>query len=112
MCCRRKQQQHLLQAGYPVQTQQLSKCAARRQQRRELRALAVNGSAALEKELVLRPAALHSRWIEYQPRTMAGILFIGVALGLQEGGRKIKDKVDERKAKKAALVSNDPAQLK
>jgi hypothetical protein len=36
---------------------------------------------------------------------MAGILVMGVALGLQEGGKKIKEKRDERKAKKAALVS-------
>lgn len=38
---------------------------------------------------------------------MAGILVMGVALGLQEGGKKIKEKRDERKAKKAALVGFD-----
>lgn len=32
---------------------------------------------------------------------------MGIALGLQEGGKKIKEKRDERKAKKAALVSLD-----
>ncbi|KZM18331.1 uncharacterized protein EKO05_0000271 [Ascochyta rabiei] len=36
---------------------------------------------------------------------MAGILVMGVALGLQEGGKKIKEKRDERKAKKAALAA-------
>ncbi|KAG9206413.1 hypothetical protein G6514_003244 [Epicoccum nigrum] len=36
---------------------------------------------------------------------MAGILVMGIALGLQEGGKKIKEKRDERKAKKAALVT-------
>jgi len=30
---------------------------------------------------------------------------MGIALGLQEGGKKIKEKRDERKAKKAALVT-------
>jgi len=35
---------------------------------------------------------------------MAGILVMGVALGLQEGGKRIKEKRDERKAKKLALV--------
>lgn len=38
---------------------------------------------------------------------MAGILVLGVALGLQEGGKKFKEKRDERKAKKAALVGLD-----
>ncbi|KAJ4411882.1 hypothetical protein N0V91_001019 [Didymella pomorum] len=38
---------------------------------------------------------------------MAGILVMGVALGLQEGGKKIKEKRDERKAKKAALHMRD-----
>lgn len=32
---------------------------------------------------------------------------MGIALGLQEGGKKIKEKREERKAKKAALVSLD-----
>ncbi|KAF2631673.1 hypothetical protein BU25DRAFT_488242 [Macroventuria anomochaeta] len=36
---------------------------------------------------------------------MAGILVMGVALGLQEGGRKLKEKRDERKAKKATLAA-------
>jgi hypothetical protein len=104
MCCRRNQPNYLLQAGPPSQTRQLSKCAARRQQRRELRALAVNSLPVLEKELGLRQITSQIHWTEYQPRTMAGILVMGVALGLQEGGKKIKEKRDERKAKKAALV--------
>ncbi|KAF3032694.1 hypothetical protein E8E11_002854 [Didymella keratinophila] len=43
---------------------------------------------------------------------MAGILVMGVALGLQEGGKKIKEKRDERKAKKAALAAqmHEPAE--
>lgn len=99
MCCRRNQPQYLLQ------TRQLPKCAARRQERRELRALAVNSLPILEIENELGPRqALQPHWTEYQPRTMAGILVMGVALGLQEGGKKIKEKRDERKAKKAALV--------
>jgi hypothetical protein len=36
---------------------------------------------------------------------MAGILVMGVALGLQESSKKLKGKLDERKAKKAALAS-------
>ncbi|KAF3010766.1 hypothetical protein E8E13_007558 [Curvularia kusanoi] len=36
---------------------------------------------------------------------MAGILVMGIALGLQEGGKKIKEKRNERKAKKAALAA-------
>jgi hypothetical protein len=36
---------------------------------------------------------------------MAGILVMGIALGLQESGKKIKEKRNERRAKKAALVS-------
>lgn len=104
MCCRRNQPHYLLQAGLTDQTRQLSKCAARRQERRELRALAVNSLPVLEKELGLRQSTSQTHWTEYQPRTMAGILVMGVALGLQEGGKKIKEKRDERKAKKAALV--------
>lgn len=99
MCCRRNQPQYLLQS------RQLAKCAARRQERRELRALAVNSLPILEieNELGLRQA-LQPHRTEYQSRIMAGILVMGVALGLQEGGKKIKEKRDERKAKKAALV--------
>lgn len=104
MCCSSKRQQQLLQASLPVQNQQLSRCAARRQQRRELRALA----ASLEADLVFQSTAPRPHWTEYQPRTMAGILVMGVALGLQEGGKKIKEKRDERKAKKAALVITHP----
>lgn len=37
---------------------------------------------------------------------MASILVIGVALGLQEGGKKVKMKREERKARKAALVKS------
>ncbi|KAF9696490.1 hypothetical protein EKO04_005508 [Ascochyta lentis] len=104
MCCRRSQRQRLLQAGLPVQPQQLSGCAARRQQRRELKALAVNDLSVVDKGLFLQSAAPYPHWTEYQPRTMAGIFVMGVALGLQEGGKKIKEKRDERKAKKAALA--------
>jgi len=106
MCCSRNQQQHLFVAGQTIKTQQLSRCAAR-QQNRELRALSVNNSPALQTDIVIQPTSQTSRWTEYQPRTMAGILVMGVALGLQEGGKKIKEKRDERKAKKAALVSID-----
>ncbi len=105
MCCSRKQQQCLLQAGLTSQIQQLSRCAAQRQQRRELKALAVSSVPALQTDLVPSSATQNHHWTEYQPRTMAGIFVMGVALGLQEGGRKIKEKRDERKAKKAALVS-------
>lgn len=102
MCCSNKRQQRLLGAGVPVQSQQLSKCAARQQQRRELKALV----ASLEADLGLQLADLRPHWSEYQPRTMAGILVMGVALGLQESAKKIKEKRDERKAKRAALVSS------
>ena len=37
---------------------------------------------------------------------MVGILVIGVALGLQKGGKKIKEKREERKARKASLVKS------
>ncbi|KAJ4317253.1 hypothetical protein N0V94_005018 [Neodidymelliopsis sp. IMI 364377] len=105
MCCRRKQQQRYLGAGLPVQYEQLSQCAARRQQRRELRALAANSSSIIETTLVPQKPHPVAHWTEYQPRTMAGILVMGVALGLQEGGKKIKEKRDERKAKKAVLTA-------
>jgi hypothetical protein len=104
MCCRRKYQQQSVQAVLPVQPQQLSGCAARRQQRRQLRALAVNSLPIVETSTVLQPNFPISHWTEYKPRTMAGMLFVGVALGLQEGGKKIREKRDERKAKKAALA--------
>lgn len=104
MCCRRKQQQRLLQAGLPAQAQRLSCCAARRQ-RRELQALAVNSLPIVETGPVVQTAVSYPYWTEYQPLTMAGMLVMGAALGLQEGGKKIKEKRDDRKAKKAALVS-------
>ncbi|KAJ8115757.1 hypothetical protein OPT61_g2656 [Boeremia exigua] len=107
MCCNRRQQQRLLQTGLQTQPHQLSRCAARRQQRRELRALATHSLPALHTGCVPQPATPRSHWTEYQPRTMAGILVMGVALGLQEGGRKIKEKRDERKAKKAALATEN-----
>ena len=102
MCCRHRQQQRFLHTGPLQQTQRLSSCAVRRQQRRELKALAIDS-----RDLTHPSATQVSRWTEYQPRTMAGILVMGIALGLQEGGKKIKEKRDERKAKKAALVSLD-----
>lgn len=101
MCCSRKQQQRLFVAGQPIGTQQLSA----RQQYRDLRASSVNNSPSLQTDKFIQPTSQTPRWTEYQPRTMAGILVMGVALGLQEGGKKIKEKRDERKAKKAALVS-------
>jgi hypothetical protein len=100
MCCRHRQQQRFLNTGPLPQTQRLSSCAVRRQQRRELKALAIDS-----RDLAHPSATQVSHWTEYQPRTMAGILVMGIALGLQEGGKKIKEKRDERKAKKAALVS-------
>jgi hypothetical protein len=42
-------------------------------------------------------------WIEYQPRTMAGMIVMGLAMGVHEGVKKIQDKKEERKAKKAAV---------
>lgn len=95
MCCRRKQEQRLIQAGLPLQPQRLSGCAARRQQRLAFKALALNSSPAIETS---------PHWTEYQPRTMAGIFVMGIALGLQEGGRKLKERKDEKKARKV-LVS-------
>lgn len=108
MCCRRNQPHYLLQVGIPNQTRQLSRCAARRQERRELRVLAVYSLPVFDKELELTQSTSKIHWTDYQPRTMAGILVMGVALGLQEGGKKIKEKRDERKAKKAALVCRKP----
>lgn len=102
MCCRHRQQQRFLHTGSLPQTQRLSSCAVRRQQRRELKALAIDS-----QDFAHPSATQVSHWTEYQPRTMAGILVMGIALGLQEGGKKIKEKRDERKAKKAALVSLD-----
>lgn len=107
MCCSRKQQQHILPSGQLVQTRQVAYCGARRQQRREVKAVTVNGLSTLPTDLIPQPANQNPHWTAYQPRTMAGILVMGVALGLQEGGKKIKEKRDERKAKKAALVSFD-----
>jgi hypothetical protein len=96
-CCRRKQQQRLLEAGHLVQPQRLSGCAARRQERCGFKALAANSLSVVETSLIFRLVTSGSYYAEYQPQTMAGILVMGVALGLQEGGKKIK--------KKAALVS-------
>lgn len=100
MCCRHRQQQRFLHTGSLLQTQRLSSCAVRRQQRRELKVLAIDS-----QDLAHPSTTQVSNWTEYQPRTMAGMLVMGIALGLQEGGKKIKEKRDERKAKKAALVS-------
>ena len=100
MCCRHRQQQRFLHTGPLPQTQRLSSCAVRRQQRRELKVLAIDS-----QDLAHPSTTQVSNWTEYQPRTMAGMLVMGIALGLQEGGKKIKEKRDERKAKKAALVS-------
>jgi hypothetical protein len=100
MCCRNIQQQRFHRTGPLPQTQRLSSCVVRRQQRRELKALAI------DNQDLAHPSTIQvSHWTEYQPRTMAGMLVMGIALGLQEGGKKIKEKRDERKAKKAALVS-------
>jgi hypothetical protein len=35
---------------------------------------------------------------------MAGMIVMGLAMGVHEGVKKIQDKKEERKAKKAALV--------
>lgn len=98
MCCRRNQSHQVPHAA-------LSRCTAKRQERREHRALALHSLPVVEIETEPRKGTSQIHWAEYQPRTMAGILVMGVALGLQEGGKKIKEKRDERKAKKAALVS-------
>lgn len=105
MCYRRRQEQHIFLTTLRGQTQQLSRCAAQRQQRRELKVVAIDGLPALTIDLNINPVTNTPLCSGYQPRSMAGILVMGLALGLQEGGKKIKEKRDEKKAKKVALVS-------
>lgn len=80
-------------------------CATQYQQRLDLRKLVSPVQVTFQD-----PSSTHQldtpgpKWAEYQPHTMAGMIVMGLAMGVHEGVKKIQDKKGGRKAKKAALV--------
>jgi len=79
-------------------------CATQYQQRLDLRKLVSPVQVTFQD-----PSSTHQldtpgpKWAEYQPHTMAGMIVMGLAMGVHEGVKKIQEKKGGRKAKKAAL---------
>ena len=91
MCGRRRQQGQL---AFAVQPRQRGCCGSRRQSR-----LLEATKAQYPESSFLHPAP-----DAYQPKTMAGLIAVGIGLGAEKLGRKISEKRLEKKEKKSAAV--------
>jgi hypothetical protein len=90
MCCSKQRQRTYGATGY--------------HKNRGLRRTLPNQIRFQDLSLTHQADTSRPRWTEYQPRTMAGMIVMSLAMGVHEGVKKIQDKKEERKAKKAALV--------